>query len=246
MKRTPEFETEAQLCAAFAAWAKTQGFTVYPETEEWDLLCVTSDGLQLGVEAKLSLNAKVVTQALRGAACAWGEHRGPDYRAILVPSIGDSHFANALTAFVGLAVLFPEHVYRYAGEQRAHFARVGAHEFELHDWNPRKRCELPAYIPDVPAGVPAPRTLSPWKIGALRVMALLELQGYVTRDDIRNCKIDPRRWCGTDHWLIADAEGRWLLSKAPRFDQQHPDVYAQILNETRSKILRPRLEHSNA
>ena len=229
-KREKKFETEEALCAAFAAWARTQGFTVYPETAGWDMLLVTDEGHQLGIEAKLALNLKVISQALGSLYSSTAI--GPDYRGILAPS-SDSAVC-AVMAHCGVAVFTPH--YFHGGIWQ--FRREGEYEFELHDWNPAKRCELPEFIPDVPAGVPAPRPLSPWKIGALRVMALLELQGFVTREEVRRCKNDPRRWCAGDGWLSPLGNGRWGPGTAPRFDQQHPEVYAQILAETRTKLER--------
>ncbi|MGO4700270.1 hypothetical protein [Dyella sp. 2RAB6] len=227
MKREKRFESEEALCEAFASWARGQGFTVYAETAGWDMLLVTDNGLQLGIEAKLALNLKVISQALGSLySCV---SVGPDFRGILVPA-GDPA-VNAVLAHCGISVFSPS--IRRGGNWD--FQREGHYEFELHDWNPIRRCDLPEYVPDVPAGVPAPRTLSPWKVGALRVLALLELHGFVTRDDVRRCRNDPRRWCASDGWLSPLGNGRWGPGTAPRFDQQHPDVYAQILAEARAK-----------
>lgn len=53
------------------------------------------------------------------------------------------------------------------------------------DWNPTKRCELPEFVPKVAAGVPAPLQLTPWKVGALKVLADLELDGFTTAKGVR-------------------------------------------------------------
>ena len=227
-RREKKFETEEALCAAFAMWAQEEGFTVFAETAGWDMLLVADDGLQLGIEAKLALNLKVIAQAL-GSIYSYGT-AGPDFRGVLVPAADSA--CTAMLAHCGVSVFYPY----YFNGVRWLFRRDGDHEFEMFDWNPVRRCELPEFVPDVPAGVPAPRTLSPWKVGALRVMALLELQGFVTREDVRRCKNDPRRWCAGDGWLSPLGNGRWGPGRAPRFDQQHPQVYAQILAETRAKL----------
>lgn len=104
------------------------------------------------------------------------------------------------------------------------------------DWNPVRRCKLPDYLPDVPAWVPSPVQLMPWKIGALKVMAHIEITGSVTRSVISHYGIDPRRWCGGDGWLVPIAGdpkrgARWVVGNCPRFDQQHPEVYARIKAE---------------
>jgi hypothetical protein len=237
-KQEPAFKTETELCAAFSDWAGREGFVVYPETAEWDLLLVASDGAQIGVEAKLQLNAKVMDQVMRGTRCNWRESPGPDYRAIVVPDQSIPSVADYVMASIGVTVFRPTRSWASRFEQRWEFYRELAHEFEMHDWNPSHRLELPDYVPDVPAGVPGPRTLSPWKVGALRVMAVLEVQGYVTRDNVRECRNDPRRWCATDGWLTQLGGGRWGQGKAPRFDLQHPTIYAQILQETKDKLLK--------
>ena len=231
MKREKHFETEAALCDAFMAWARTEGFTVYPETAGWDILLVASDGLQLGVEAKLALNLKVIAQALRGLV--WSADRGPDFRGIVVPSVPEG--VDEILVASGLEVFSPQRSWRRDGEVWT-FDRQHHYNSEMFDWNPKERCELPDYVPDVPAGVPAPRTLSPWKVGALRVLAMLEVQGYVTRQDVVLCKNDPRRWCANDGWLKQMGEGKWGPGRAPRFDLDHPDIYAQIIADIRTRV----------
>jgi hypothetical protein len=232
MAREKPFATEGALCEAFAEWARAEGFTVYPETAGWDMLLVAADGHQLGIEAKLSLNLKVLAQALKG--CTYSAERGPDYRAILVP---ESHEGvDDICAHFGIEVFTAQRAWTRKATTAWEFDRRHAYRHELHDWNPKQRCELPDYVPDVPCGVPAPRTLSPWKVGALRVLAIIEVQGFVTREDVRNCRNDPRRWCAGDGWLKPLERGRWTTGTAPRFDEQHPDIYAQILAETREKL----------
>ncbi|KLD65442.1 hypothetical protein [Dyella japonica] len=231
-KREKDFPTEADLCSAFADWAREEGFTVYPETAGWDLLLVTPDGLQLGVEGKLAMNLKVLAQSLRGISL-YGCDRGPDFRGVVVPASHEG--TEEVFATMGIEVFTPYSSWRREGYKWA-FQRRANYLTEMFDWNPVQRCELPDFVPDVPAGVPAPRTLSPWKVGALRVQALLELQGFVTREEVRKCKNDPRRWCATDGWLTQLGNGRWGKGSAPDFGLQHPEIYAQILAEQREKL----------
>lgn len=225
MKRSVDFATEADLCAAFIAWAKTKGFTPYAETAGWDILLVDADNRQTGIQAKMDLNLKVIAQAINEPL--FREYPGPDHRAILVPF--EREAARDILVLCGLS-LFTPHANHYPSREETPWA-FDRYDWGLaaHDWNPAKRCQLPAYIPDVPAGVPSPRTLSPWKVGALEVIATLELQGYVTRDDIRTCKNDPRRWCASDGYLASLGNGRWgRAEKTPPFHTQHPGVYAQV------------------
>ena len=102
-RKEKAYATEAELVAAFCAlidparWARNPSdaprWTQYHETAGWDLLLVNPDGVQIGIEAKLSLNPKVLDQALPGR---WGEERGPDYRAVLVPADGLQHHMTAI------------------------------------------------------------------------------------------------------------------------------------------------------
>lgn len=96
---------------------------------------------------------------------------------------------------------------------------------------------MPEIVPDVAAGVPSPIQLAPWKIGALRVLAQLEVDGWITAKEVREFGIDPRRFCAADGWLVSLGGGRWGIGSIPRFDQQHPDAYAQILAQARERAV---------
>lgn len=80
-KDSPTFETEAALCQAFIRSVPAE-WIVYPETAGWDILLVHRiGGWQIGVEAKQTLNAKVLCQAIDGVRY---NADGPDFRAVLV------------------------------------------------------------------------------------------------------------------------------------------------------------------
>jgi len=258
-KATPLFMTEAQLCAAFISWAKHFGWTAYAETAGWDLLMVNAAGVQLGVQAKLTLNPKVMDQALERY---WHWNcEGPDYRAVLVPTAG----CGSLLAALGLGCFVPvdETRYRYRwsddGRQEQEpisfvpqlpdfrgdlvqtlSGRVGCSCSNWHDWNPEKRHKLPQYVPDVVAGASGPVQLTEWKIKALRLCAVLEMRGFVTRYDFNSIGLDYRRWIGPPNdWLRADGAGRYVRGDGLRFPGQHPTVYAQIMAETAEALRTP-------
>ena len=234
-----KYATEAELCADFIAWAQPQGWTAYPETEGWDVLMVAPSGHQLGVQAKLKLNAKVLAQAAPGpsAFSQWGRDRGPDFRALLVPE--RSELASIAT-MLGFAVITPGYQ-GFACETGLYgVSYYGApmKEWAMTDWNPATRERLPDYVPDVPAGVPGPRSLSRWKVGALRVMATLELRGEVTRKEVEALGLNSRRWCAADGWLKpGSAPGQWRRGDGcPDFAAEHPEVYPKVLEEVRAKL----------
>lgn len=213
----PKFATESDLCAAFIKYQTAQGFTAYAETAGFDILLVR-DGIQWGVQAKLTLNTKVLCQLLPEF-----EEVGPDHRVILVP---DSRGLGRLCTALGFNLQYPLH-----WGSTCTFGDLSA----CFDWNPVSRCPLPEYIPDVAAGVSGPVQLTKWKIGALRIVAHLFTHGGITRNDIKRLGCDPTRWC--QHWLQPhhDRRGVYVIgSKMPRFDAQHPEVFAQIMAERRA------------
>ena len=231
------FPTEAVLCDAFAAWVRKGGstryepWTVYPETGGFDLLLVDPHGRQMGVEAKLRLNAKVCTQALPSR---WYQGEGPDWRAVLVPAANEDF--EALLRLHGVIVFTP-HATRYNGEIEFGPMLLADSNYDTwFDWNPSKRCELPPMVPEVRAGVPSPIRLTTWKVGALKVLALLELHGTVTAREVRECGVDPRRFCAADGWLKSAGDGKWTRGNVPAFDQQHPTEYAEFLRQARERI----------
>lgn len=80
------FPTEAALCTCLIdCLTAAAGWEIYPETAGFDILAVwKATGHQLGIEAKLQLNAKVADQILP-AHWSNADQRGPDFRAVLVP-----------------------------------------------------------------------------------------------------------------------------------------------------------------
>lgn len=238
------FKKETELCSAFIAWVRAQPhardggspvplWTPYAETAGWDILLVGADGTQIGIQAKLRFNLKVLEQAIPGSRDHWHD-QGPDYRAILVPD-HDGTAAKICTA-LGLVVFAPVGRDGLAsGEFTPGFDTD--HEGSWHYWSPRVRCELPEFIPDVAAGSSAPRQLTKWKVRALRILATLEINGFVTREDFLTHGIDPRPWTGTAGWLKPGTRpGDFVRGDAIDFDVQHPTVYAEVLQEERARV----------
>jgi hypothetical protein len=239
--KTPKFALESDLCSAFLAWQSKHHPDVkaYAEWAGWDILLVYPEGWQLGIQAKLRLNAQVILQA---APDRWHEGtHGPDFRAILVP---EHNGWSAVAARLGLVTFWPV---------RRSFTRdaldSGIWEFtpglrdgwrlgELKmppadswiDWNPVERHGLPPCDTDAIAGSPCPTTLTPWKLGALAVLATLEVRGTITAKHIRVLGINPSRWTQYEWLLPAEKRGDWRRGeKCPAFDQQHPTAYAAAL-----------------
>lgn len=228
------FATEAHLVAEFlrrlAVMDPNQKWTVYPESCGWDLLLVHEAGFQLGVEAKLSLNPKVVDQALVGAFITRPAWDGPDYRAVLVPSEGKQlHMTNICKAIgLGVLVVKPEE-------------NGGFHWFDLPsnseycvwpNWGPARRCPVPAYIPKVAAGVQSPTQLSDWKVRAIKLLIVLERRGWVDRSDLKALGLSPTRWtCHYNGFLVRSGGKPVRFVRGPLtpdYRGQMPENYAEI------------------
>jgi hypothetical protein len=241
------FAKEADLVAAFcgcidpAKWernaARAPRWTAYHETAGWDLLLVHQvHDVQIGIEAKLSLNPKVLEQALPGH---WSGERGPDFRAVLVPEDGLQRHMCQIATHLGIVVI----TVRARRSWRANSA--AGYEFspelpdlqgryragEWPDWCPTERCRLPEYVPDVSGGHASPIQLSIWKIKAIRLLVLLDRFGSVTRKDMAALEISPTRWTASFHGFLNHdpALGAYVRnSRTPDLKAQHPVNFAQI------------------
>lgn len=219
---------EAALVATFVERVeklRDKPWTVYAETAGWDLLLQHRDGYQLGIEAKLSLNAKVIDQALAGAT-KWHSTTGPDYRAVLVPEAKLQAHLGRICDAIGLGVIALKT--QYWQDLRLPDERYAFSQWS--NWCPEKRCELPDYVPDVTGGHAAPVQLTLWKVKAIKLMIVLERRGYVTRADMKALQISPTRW--TDAWqgfLARGEDNRFVrCHRTPDLRAQHPTNWAQI------------------
>lgn len=234
----PTFASERKLCEAFLAGAATpDGWTAYPETDGWDLLLV-KDGVQVGIQAKLRPSLEVLAQACR-PLLGWRDVRGPHHIALLVPW-ADSDFRDVAQA-IGLVVIHP-HGRRWRrrlddeGEILLEWGPVSSLiqgraplHFEAPAW-------VPPVVPDVPAGVPSPVQLTEWKIRALRMLARLEVRGYITVHDLRDFGMTGSLWYG--RWLVRleveESPPRWVRKPGVVLpDQQHPSVFAAFVEQAR-------------
>lgn len=226
-KAEKPFASEAEMCARFISGIK-EDWTAYPETAGWDVLLVrSSDGFQIGIEAKLKLNINVVNQAIEHGHMYSITSAGPDCRAVLVPSCEENGFST-ICGHIGITVIrcHPENRWGnsiFTPALPRLKAGYGEDWFELC---PTKRHRLPEYIPDVAAGASAPLQLTEWKINAIKLVIILERRGFVTRADFKHLGIDHRRWLSSE-WLRVE-NGRWVAANLPSLKHQHPRVYSEI------------------
>lgn len=230
------FTTEAALCTEFIAHATKSGdWIAYAETGNWDIVLVRKvDGFQIGIQAKLVLNPKVLDQALPDRYWDFATN-GPDCRALLVPS-GCAAGLARICDFLGLTVI----------RQHPPESRFFAHRFDpelplpagyayseyqnrhWHEWSPVERVKLPEIVPDVVAGSSAPVQLTDWKIRALKLCVLLETRP-VSRSDFKALGLDASRWL--NFWLKKTDAGYVETPSMPNFRAQHPVNYAEIKSD---------------
>lgn len=231
---TKPFSTEADLCAAFIA-AIPKDWTAYPEWGGFDILLVGPGGIQIGIEAKLALNAKVLMQAMEPSR-AWSATKpGPDFRAVLVPDTATSTLEPIAKA-LGVTVIRMR-----AGEVRDGYFWTGGRgvtpfspslprdtDHYWHDFWPWRRVPMPEVIPDCAAGCPAPVRITEWKLKAIKIAILLDRRP-VTRADFKALDIHMSRWsdCG---WIVrGEARGTWVWGEYhPDFRRDHPRNYDEI------------------
>lgn len=234
------FASESDLCAAFMAEIVRQQehprhrgnkWVAYAETAGWDILLVREDGFQIGIEAKLVLNAHVISQALPGSR--WSSEGGPDVRAVLVPEGGGGHF-QTICDFIGISII---RIYPVKGLRTGGYSfspalpEIGRDFGEAWWWDQctLKRHDLPEYVPDVVAGASAPVQLTYWKIKAIKVSVLLEKQGYLTRQDFKHLQFDSRRWTVKGSEALIREGQRYVRGRFwPDFRLAHPKNYAEI------------------
>lgn len=237
MKRETPWAVEAQMCDAFMVAAREAGWTCYPETGAWDILLVGPDGFQCGVQAKLRSNLHVVAQALDGLMR--GRQSGPDVRAVLLPW-HDSDMQEVCHS-TGIAYFWAEPwSYRRHSPRETDRGVIwnlrAPGDFPDHlirHRDPALRHWLPPVVPGGQAGCPAPMTLTPWKVKAIRLCLRLRARGYVTTRDFKDLDLNPTTWMHQG-WLLAlgDRDGRHQkLTANPQhrlFDELHPEIAAGL------------------
>lgn len=202
---------EADLCSDLKAWATARGWTVYPEVESYDQVLVPAaeqwegigaaawphwkDKDVLALHAKLQGNVEVLYQAVSCEDAPW--------KMVVVRRPSEAFLG--LAEHLGLGVLamdtwVPAYWSRPGRWERAPLGwQVHARGMRRHEV--RRRLELPEVVADLPAGVPGPKQLTPWRAKALRMCARIRLEGAVSTADFKAVGLDPRRWIDLG-WLL--------------------------------------------
>lgn len=207
-------EREAELCERFAAAARDQGWDVFPEVAGWDVVLVwnrpaiyqgPAPGDQLALEAKMRAGVDALAQAHQRSR--WS---GPDFRGVLVPDATRDfrHVARELR----LHVFDLRHCGPWKPAERKHRSwdrwERSRTKLEVQGdlrWNRDRRLWLPPVPLQGAGGAPSPRQLTRWRVGALRLCALLRSRGWITSEDFKREKINPSRWPAVG-WLVGEGK----------------------------------------
>lgn len=247
------FKTEAELCQAFLSCIP-KAWVAYPESCGFDIVLVHKEsGAQIGIEAKLTLNAKVLVQVTENRERL---AQGPDFRAVLVGKIVAENAIIAGRLGVKILTLVPRRdprgyshclprgypesdwVVNRGGDWLPEFAEYKPHRglswWSGRDWEdeaPVERLKLPDYVPQVAAGVPSPVKLTDWMIQAIRMCILVQRLGVVSAKHFKDLKLSQSRW-SEGRWLEKDStRGLWRAGRnfpAETFRKTHPVSWAQI------------------
>ncbi len=219
-RRKAEFASEHEMCAHFIQKLPKE-WIAYPEWANWDILLVRkTDGFQVGIEAKLRLNAKVISQAAETAYQI--DRQGPDCRAILIPKGSNLDF-QPVCNILSLQIIEIE------SETSKSLSTVNWFRPKLpnpdraspagnfKEFYPTERVELPEIIPVAQAGKPAPIKLTPWKIKAIKLDILLKKHGRVTRKLFKALNLSTTLFLHSgNEWMHkGEARGHWL--RGPNF-----------------------------
>lgn len=251
-KKTGKFEKETDLCAAFIASLPDE-WQAYPETAGFDILLVRKeDGFQIGIEAKLKLNGKVICQVAEESSKWYVTRPGPDCRAVLVPDDASGELGG-ICRLLGITVIRQNYTVEsvkkrrtdYEGWDCIHPPLPRLHrdwsDDHWHEFAPAERCHVPAYVPDVICGDKAPVMLTHWKIAAIKIVVTLEKLGYVTRHHFKHYDISMSRWT-QGHWIMKGDGLRWVKGRdIPDLKAQHPKNYVEIENDYETWILPEKL-----
>lgn len=221
-RRVLLFDTEAKLCDDFMLRMRRNGWAIYAEWADWDFLMVRR-GVQIGVQAKLNANVKVLAQALDPDR----SRPGPHVHGILVPDFDDAF--RTVASRLHLAVFSP-------------LTLDIALDDDRHNWPVWRHPEphaLPDHglVPELRAGHSAPVRMTPNKIRQVKMAMLLREQGYVTSRDFKRLGVSINQW----RIALLKSDGivpgtKRLLRLVVRKGVELPDqTYPHIANQLRDR-----------
>jgi hypothetical protein len=175
-----KYELERDMCSELTIEAKNNGWVVYPEQSNWDLLLVRN-GIQVGIQAKLRPTIKLLSQSLVPE-----EYPGPHYRAV---AVGNTHWKER-DDFAKISIALRLIYIDMAVHPSCWFYKAINNGGEKISWRyyrhfPSEILWTPPFVPKLEAGIPAPQTTSPWKIAAVKLEFIAKEKGWVSIIDAK-------------------------------------------------------------
>lgn len=219
-----------------------QDYRMYPETSNVDLLLVSRSsrecieaGDQIAIEAKMTANLKVLTQALPGGR----PHTGPNYHAVLVPRASNEFLtiARRLRIIVFQAVAWDGTKELF---KKLILPKPFRHFYPKPLW-------VPSLELKTEAGVPSPKSITPFKVAALRLCAIAEVRGWLTSTDFSEAGVSMSTWYSL-RWVKNSGKksGRYVQyiintedPRTPPPNIRYPGLYKQILDEYKRLKISP-------
>lgn len=236
-KKPHGISSENDLCNRLSETAQQLGWKVYPETSGCDLLLVATEtvktrnaepGDQIGIQAKLRPNVEVLSQALPTPHST----HGPHYHGVLVPhaSRAFSYVAGRLGLVVFAAVQWDRYGFVVDNRLRS-----------LRRLSPIKKYYYsePLWFPEIeiwtPAGVRSPKSITPWKINAVRLCLFGVKRGYLLNSDFLDHNISITRW-RLKRWIVSGEKiGRAVKYKLVEENRPphilYPEITARLLED---------------
>lgn len=226
------WKSESELCQSLIDACRAQGWACYAETFGFDILLVSPAGTRLGIEAKLQPNAKVIDQAREHTR---RNKKAAHYVVVVVPHAAPRFYQACNALNIGVLVLEP-------GVAQVDILKGLSLATDCVARSTVTLKPLPAVCVDMPAGVPSPRSITPWKLAAVRFCMDHLGSDAITAAMFVAAGLDHRRWVKSK-WLvptskIVGASGRlvqaYKLGPAPgRPDLKFPEIVAAYLALTK-------------
>lgn len=234
-KKVAAYTCEAELCEQLRGVARAAGFKVYAETGGHDLLLIAGpdckgfrEGDQIGIQAKLVENIKVLSQALPAKGIY---SQGPHYYAVLVPHATQEFRQVAYAAQISVL------------EGCRLDSRYALSDFVRVRWFRQDHMAKPCWVPDcevheLKAGVAGPVQITKWKMQAIKLCMVGVERGYLTTRDFKDHGIEMSRWLAKG-WIegydFIVHEGKRMKRYILRDDAKPPHLLYGVVTDALGK-----------
>ena len=239
------YKLETDLCAEFIEFVSNNGWDVYPETNDWDIFLVSKKdtknikyGDQVGIEAKLKPNLKVLDQAY--IRSKYYSESGPNFICTLTPLI-IPEFAR-IAAALGL---IPVPMFQKITEENSDptykpvFSKFDSLLTKRNRRIYNKQLWVPEVKIDVEAGAAGPRKVTQYKIKMVKhCIFMMNNNGMCHSEDFSNNNVGSyRTWLAygwiKDTGMRSGSKKLWILDpkSKDRPDRKWPEVLESLLEQ---------------